>query len=257
MLAAARRRLAGVHARRGPRRARALPARLRRGPRADRPHADTRPAAYGRGSPPAPAAAGSSTGSTTPTRTRTAGSSAPAATRATGSSSSSASTSPAARRGGLRPALAAPSAAAGRGRAPRRPPGRLRRPRLPRLLPPRGHARPHLARPQRRGRRHAAGHPPRLVEITATSPPWMTLPDALGCLARDRWVPPEQDSPPGPAFQPDRWDAEAFAASAGPARPLQRGRRVRRPREGRSIAAAIALLLVATRAVRPSAGGRF
>jgi len=31
-------------------------------------------------------------------------------------------------------------------------------------------------------------------------------------------VPPEQDSPLGPAFQPSRWDAEAFAASAGSCR---------------------------------------
>ena len=27
-------------------------------------------------------------------------------------------------------------------------------------------------------------------------------------------MPPEQDSPRGPAFQPDRWDPDAFAANA-------------------------------------------
>jgi hypothetical protein len=37
--------------------------------------------------------------------------------------------------------------------------------------------------------------------------------------SRARWfVPPEQESPSGPAFQPSRWDPEAFAASAGPCR---------------------------------------
>ncbi len=31
-------------------------------------------------------------------------------------------------------------------------------------------------------------------------------------------MPAEQTSPLGPAFQPDRWDPEAFAASAGSCR---------------------------------------
>jgi hypothetical protein len=55
---------------------------------------------------------------------------------------------------------------------------------------------------------------PRLEQITATSPAWMTHPGPWGGSRASRWVPPEQGSPPGPAFQPDRWDPEAFAAGA-------------------------------------------
>ena len=32
----------------------------------------------------------------------------------------------------------------------------------------------------------------------------------------NRFIPIEQDSPPGPYFQPTRWDAETFAANARP-----------------------------------------
>src|SRR3954469_11687543 len=59
---------------------------------------------------------------------------------------------------------------------------------------------------------------PRLVEITRSSPAWMRRPAPWGDSRGRWWIPPEQDSPHGPAFQPDRWDAEAFAAAAGPCR---------------------------------------
>ena len=56
---------------------------------------------------------------------------------------------------------------------------------------------------------------PRLVEITATSPPFMRRSTPWGDSRANRFVPFEQSSPPGPAFQPDRWDdPAAFAASA-------------------------------------------
>jgi hypothetical protein len=56
---------------------------------------------------------------------------------------------------------------------------------------------------------------PRLVEISASSPAWMRHPGPWGGSRASRLVPPEQDSPPGPAFQPSRWaDPSSFAASA-------------------------------------------
>ena len=55
---------------------------------------------------------------------------------------------------------------------------------------------------------------PRLVEITRDSPAWMRRSTPWGGSRGRWWVPPEQDSPPGPAFQPSRWDPEAFAAGA-------------------------------------------
>ena len=59
---------------------------------------------------------------------------------------------------------------------------------------------------------------PRLVVVTPGSPPWMRRSTPWGG-SRGRWyVPPEQDSPLGPSFQPGRWDAAAFAASAGSCR---------------------------------------
>jgi hypothetical protein len=57
---------------------------------------------------------------------------------------------------------------------------------------------------------------PRVVEITRTSPAWMRRSTPWGDSRGSRFVPPEQDSPLGPAFQPARWDADAFAASARP-----------------------------------------
>jgi hypothetical protein len=54
---------------------------------------------------------------------------------------------------------------------------------------------------------------PRLVRITEERPPWMRYPGRWGA-SRASWVPGEMDSPRGPAFQPERWDAAAWAAGA-------------------------------------------
>jgi len=55
---------------------------------------------------------------------------------------------------------------------------------------------------------------PPLVEITASSPAWMRRSGPWGDSRASRFVPPEQDSPRGPAFQAGRWDPDAFAAGA-------------------------------------------
>jgi hypothetical protein len=54
----------------------------------------------------------------------------------------------------------------------------------------------------------------RVVEISASSPAWMTDPEPWGSSRARWWMPPEQSSPLGPRFQPSRWDPEAFAAGA-------------------------------------------
>ena len=59
---------------------------------------------------------------------------------------------------------------------------------------------------------------PSLVEISRTSPPWMADPRPWGPSLARWFIPPEQSSPRGPAFQPERWDANALAAAAGPCR---------------------------------------
>jgi hypothetical protein len=57
---------------------------------------------------------------------------------------------------------------------------------------------------------------PRLVRVTATSPPWMRWPGRWGGANARWWVPGEQDSPRGPAFQPQRWrDPDGWAQAAG------------------------------------------
>jgi hypothetical protein len=56
---------------------------------------------------------------------------------------------------------------------------------------------------------------PRLVRVTEDRPPWMAYPGRWGA-SRASWVPGEIDSPRGPAFQPERWDAAAWAAAARP-----------------------------------------
>jgi hypothetical protein len=53
-----------------------------------------------------------------------------------------------------------------------------------------------------------------VVEISLSSPAWTTDPKPWGGSRARWWVPPEQDSPRGPAFQRSRWDADAFAAGA-------------------------------------------
>jgi hypothetical protein len=55
---------------------------------------------------------------------------------------------------------------------------------------------------------------PEVVEITASSPPWMAYERPWGPSRGSPFVPPEQDSPLGPSHQPERWDPDAFAADA-------------------------------------------
>ncbi len=57
---------------------------------------------------------------------------------------------------------------------------------------------------------------PRLVRVSAGSPRWMRWPGRWGDAKARWWVPGEQDSPRGPAFQPDgRWsDPEDWAKAA-------------------------------------------
>jgi hypothetical protein len=54
---------------------------------------------------------------------------------------------------------------------------------------------------------------PRLVRISEDRPAWMSYAGRWGG-SRASWVPGEMDSPRGPAFQPDRWNAAAWAAGA-------------------------------------------
>jgi hypothetical protein len=54
---------------------------------------------------------------------------------------------------------------------------------------------------------------PRVVRITEDRPPWMRYPGRWGGT-RAGWLPGEMDSPRGPAFQPERWEAADFAAGA-------------------------------------------
>jgi hypothetical protein len=55
---------------------------------------------------------------------------------------------------------------------------------------------------------------PRVVPITRDSPRWMTYAGPWGPSRASPLIPPEQDSPRGPAFQPARWDPERLAAAA-------------------------------------------
>jgi hypothetical protein len=56
---------------------------------------------------------------------------------------------------------------------------------------------------------------PRVVRVSEDTPPWMAYPGRWGG-SRASWIPGEMDSPRGPAFQPERWDAAGWAASARP-----------------------------------------
>jgi hypothetical protein len=56
---------------------------------------------------------------------------------------------------------------------------------------------------------------PRLVRVSEERPPWMAYPGRWGGT-RAGWIPGEMSSPRGPAFQPDRWDAAAWADRARP-----------------------------------------
>jgi hypothetical protein len=57
---------------------------------------------------------------------------------------------------------------------------------------------------------------PRVVGVSSESPAWMRFRGRWGDARARWWVPAEQDSPRGPAFQPDgRWsDPDAWAGSA-------------------------------------------
>jgi hypothetical protein len=57
---------------------------------------------------------------------------------------------------------------------------------------------------------------PHVVSVSTRSPAWIRWPGRWGGAEARWWVPAEQDSPRGPAFQPDgRWsDPEAWADSA-------------------------------------------
>ncbi len=57
---------------------------------------------------------------------------------------------------------------------------------------------------------------PRLVRVTASSPRWMRWPQRWGAARARWWVPGEQDSPHGPAFQGQgRWsDPDGWAQAA-------------------------------------------
>jgi MYXO-CTERM domain-containing protein len=57
---------------------------------------------------------------------------------------------------------------------------------------------------------------PRIVRVSADSPAWMRWPGRWGHARARWWVPGEQSSPQGPAFQPDgRWsDPEGWADAA-------------------------------------------
>jgi hypothetical protein len=54
---------------------------------------------------------------------------------------------------------------------------------------------------------------PRLVSVSPTSPAWMAFSRPWGG-SRASFIPGEQDSPLGPAFQRDRWDPNVLAAAA-------------------------------------------
>ena len=181
---------------------------------------DRAPAAYGRAVPPATAAPGCSTGSSTATRTRTAGSSAPAATRATGSSSSTGSPPRAARSRRSTRSTPAPSAA---GSARFRCAAGARS-----CSPPTARTRPTCKRapaigcgPTPTTRPTAAAWSSRRgwSRSRALSPAWMRYPAALGRLAR-RSAGPARAGLAAAARRSsrDRWDAAAFAASAGSCR---------------------------------------
>ena len=56
---------------------------------------------------------------------------------------------------------------------------------------------------------------PRLVAIDGDDPRWMRWPGRWGRAEARWWIPGEQDSPRGPAFQPERWnDPGAWAEAA-------------------------------------------
>ena len=55
---------------------------------------------------------------------------------------------------------------------------------------------------------------PRLVRMSQTNPRWVRWPGHWGGARARWWVPPEQPSPLGPAFQGERWDPQSWARKA-------------------------------------------
>jgi hypothetical protein len=56
---------------------------------------------------------------------------------------------------------------------------------------------------------------PRTLGVSAGSPGWMRWPGHWGGARARWWMPGEQSSPQGPAFQPERWsDPDGWAESA-------------------------------------------
>jgi hypothetical protein len=97
---------------------------------------------------------------------------------------------------------------------------------------------------------------PTVVPVTADSPAWMAYRGHWGAARARWWIPGEQDSPPGPAFQRgQRWsDPDAFADAARPCQAdCNRVNACDAPERGLSLAAAAvpaALLLLLRRRLR-------
>jgi hypothetical protein len=62
--------------------------------------------------------------------------------------------------------------------------------------------------------RHGGAVRPRLVRVSRGSPGWMRWPGRWGGARARWWIPAEQDSPRGPAFQLERWDDPGAWADA-------------------------------------------
>jgi hypothetical protein len=102
---------------------------------------------------------------------------------------------------------------------------------------------------------------PAVVPVTASSPAWMSYPGLWGGARARWWIPGEQDSPHGPAFQRGRrWsDPDAFASAARSCQAnCNHVNACDAPERGLTLAfAAIpaALLLLIRRRLRRSPGG--
>lgn len=97
---------------------------------------------------------------------------------------------------------------------------------------------------------------PAVVKVTASSPAWMAYSGRWGAARARWWIPGEQDSPVGPAFQRGRrWsDPDAFADAARPCQAdCNHVNACDAPERGLSLAAAavpVALLLLLRRRLR-------
>jgi hypothetical protein len=102
---------------------------------------------------------------------------------------------------------------------------------------------------------------PAVVPVTGDSPAWMAYRGHWGAARARWWIPGEQDSPPGPAFQRGRrWsDPDAFADAARSCQAnCDRVNACDAPERGLTLAAAaipVALLLLIRRRLRRNPGG--